>query len=76
MAEIIAISAVSVFFVMLLGFIAWREVEHTKQVDVLTSKLMSRTYGEYASNKQVESKEQKEPKPKKSVNDPVLGVTY
>jgi len=73
MAELIV---VSVLFTLLLGFIAWREWEHTKQVDVLTSKLMSKTYGEYASYKQVESKEQKEPKLKKHVNDPVLGDTY
>lgn len=62
-----------------LGFIAWREVEHRKQIDALTSKLMSKNYGEYACYKNEEKKEavQKQDKTtKKHVNDPVLGNVY
>ena len=74
MAEIYVLFAIIVLFV---AFTGWREVEHRKQVDLLTSKLISRSYAEYATYKPVEDqKVEKKDKPKKKVNDPVLGEVY
>ena len=60
-------------------FMAWREVEHKKQIDTLTSKIMSRDYVQYATykpeeNKKIESRVNGEKRPR--VPDPVLGTTY
>jgi len=73
----VLVSILGFICLCLLGVLIWREVEHRKQVDVLTSKLMSRDYREYAVSKKTEKgkREEKEEKPKANV-DSVLGSHY
>ena len=63
----------------LLGFIAWLKIEHRKEVDALTSKLMAKDYREYAHNRpqEISKAPKKEEKEKKNtINDPQLGRVY
>ena len=75
-AIVVLVAGFGSMAVLSLGFAAWREVEHRKLVDTLTSKIMSKNYGEFASFRQEEAKAKvqvvKEPQ-KKPYIDPVLG---
>lgn len=62
----------------MLGFLAWRENEHRKQIDELTSKIMARSLNDYAIAKQTMSNplQPKVEKQEKKISDPVLGLQY
>lgn len=76
---------VLVCVIMLMGigdliFMAWREVEHKRQIDILTSKIMSKDYAQYASYKPEENRKIEKPdngtaRPKRPA-DPVLGTQW
>ena len=60
-------------------FMAWREIEHRKQIDSLTSKIMSKDYAHYASYRPEETKvvasKLNSERPRK-MNDSTLGGTF
>lgn len=61
----------------IMSLFAWRELEHKKQIDELTTKIISRTAGEYASAENIKkagAPQRETTKPKTS--DPVLGAVY
>ena len=63
----------------LLGFLAWRESQHKKQIDELTSKIVARTLPEYAQAQktlQPEVKVKPQPAGKVKLIDPVMGAVY
>ncbi len=73
------IAVVGVLALALLAFVAWREVEHRKQIDALTSKIMARDYREYAVLRPQELTPAQPPtnEPKlKRVVDPHLGAHF
>ena len=68
-----------VIITMLMGFIVYKDYKHTKQVDVLTSKLMARDYHDYAVNKPLAERETRltqEKEKTSKISDPVLGTNF
>lgn len=73
----VLVVCIVVIAIGLMAIIVWREMEHKKQIDELTSKLVARSIGEYASARQAE-KTVPPPKPEapKKLKDPTLGSHY
>lgn len=82
MAESIAVALIGLnagLIIVGLAFLVWLEIEHRRQVDALTSKIMARDYVQYATHRkdeirppQAEVAKEK----KKELVDPVLGRMY
>lgn len=73
LSYILIISLVLVMF-GLLAFIVWNTLEHRKQVDELTSKLVARSYGEYVAGKNTKVVTPEKKKDEKVIVDSVMGV--
>lgn len=72
---IVLVVTTAVLALALLGFMAWREVEHKKQIDELTSKIMAKDYREYAIM-QPKDKIDKVVAPTRKISDQYLGQHY
>lgn len=84
MEEIVNMAGMVLVAVLFLAFIVWREREHQRQVDALTSKIMAKNYVEFATYRPEETraedsaslKQSDEPAKPKQPFDPVLGRNY
>lgn len=59
-----------------MGYIVYQSRENRKQIDSLTSKLVAKSLGEYASATKVEAQKETTTKKEVKLNDPVLGKIF